>query len=72
MGIALQLARQAGVELPLSGLGEQLWRAAAQAAGPGASVSELARWVEQQTKTELTAGTGALGESAKAAAPTPK
>ena len=72
IGIALQLARQEGVELPLSGLGEQLWRAADQAAGPGASVSELVRWVEQQTKTELSAGASALGVSAKAAAAAPK
>ncbi|MCI4431766.1 MAG: hypothetical protein JHC40_21675 [Burkholderiales bacterium] len=42
--------------LPLSGLGEQLWRAAAREAGPGASISELARWVEGQTGISLTPG----------------
>jgi len=42
--------------MPLSGLGQQLWRAAALAAGPGASVSELARWVETQAATPVTPG----------------
>lgn len=57
MGIALELGREAQLPLPLSGLGLQLWRAAALAAGPGASVSELARWVEQQAGTAVTPGT---------------
>jgi 3-hydroxyisobutyrate dehydrogenase len=56
MGIALELGREAQLPLPLSGLGLQLWRAAALAAGPGASVSELARWVEQQAGTAVTPG----------------
>lgn len=56
MGIALELGRDAQLPLPLSGLGQQLWRAAALAAGPGASVSELARWVEQQAGVQVTPG----------------
>ncbi len=56
MGIALELGREAQLPLPLSALGQQLWRAAALAAGPGASVSELARWVEQQAGTAVTPG----------------
>ena len=59
MGIAMELGREAQLPLPLSGLGLQLWRAAALAAGPGASVSELARWVEQQAGTAVTPGTDA-------------
>ena len=59
MGIALELGREAQLPLPLSALGQQLWRAAALAAGPGASVSELARWVEQQAGTAVTPGAGA-------------
>jgi 3-hydroxyisobutyrate dehydrogenase-like beta-hydroxyacid dehydrogenase len=59
MGIALELGREAQLPLPLSGLGLQLWRAAALAAGPGASVSELARWVEQQAGTAVTPGADA-------------
>ena len=56
IGIAMGLARDAQMALPLSGLGEQLWRAAARQAGPGASISELARWVEGQTGVTLTPG----------------
>ena len=41
--------------MPLSGLGQQLWGRRA-AAGPGASVSELARWVETQAATPVTPG----------------
>jgi 3-hydroxyisobutyrate dehydrogenase-like beta-hydroxyacid dehydrogenase len=58
IGIALQLARETATPMPLSGLGQQLWRMAEQAAAPGASVSELVRWVERQTGTELTPGRG--------------
>jgi 3-hydroxyisobutyrate dehydrogenase len=59
IGIALELAREANLSVPLSDLSQQLWRAAALAAGPGASVSELARWVEQQTGTPITPGAAA-------------
>ena len=59
IGIAMGLAREVQMSVPLSSLGEQLWRAAARQAGPGASISELARWVEGQTGTELTPGRGA-------------
>lgn len=58
MGIAVELARATGTPVPLWGLGQQLWRMADHAAGAGASVSELVRWVEQQTGTELTPGSG--------------
>jgi 3-hydroxyisobutyrate dehydrogenase len=56
MGIAVELARGTGTPVPLWGLGQQLWRMADHAAGPGASVSELVRWVERQSGTELTPG----------------
>jgi len=56
IGIAMELGRESQLPMPLSGLGQQLWRAAALAAGPGASVSELARWVEQQAGTSVTPG----------------
>ncbi len=58
IGVAMGLARDAQMALPLSGLGEQLWRAAARQAGPGASISELARWVEGQTGVTLAPGSG--------------
>lgn len=56
MGIALELAHDTETPTPLWGLAQQLWRMADHAAGPGASVSELVRWVERQTGTELTPG----------------
>jgi 3-hydroxyisobutyrate dehydrogenase-like beta-hydroxyacid dehydrogenase len=56
MGIAVELARETATPVPLWGLAQQLWRMADQAAGPGASVSELVRWVERQTGTELVPG----------------
>jgi 3-hydroxyisobutyrate dehydrogenase-like beta-hydroxyacid dehydrogenase len=56
IGIAMQLARSEDVPAPLSALGQELWRAAGRAAEPEASVSELARWVERTTGTEISAG----------------
>ena len=58
IGIALELGRTTGVPTPLSTLGQTLWQAAAAGAAPDASVSELARWVERTTGTEITAGSG--------------
>ncbi|MCP5287032.1 MAG: NAD(P)-dependent oxidoreductase [Burkholderiaceae bacterium] len=58
VGIAVQLAQQTATPMPMAGLGQQLWRMADHAAGPGASVSELVRWVEQLSGTELTPGAG--------------
>jgi 3-hydroxyisobutyrate dehydrogenase len=51
--IALTLAREAGLPLPVSALGEQLWRAALAETGAGGNVSELFRWVERRTRTEI-------------------
>jgi 3-hydroxyisobutyrate dehydrogenase len=53
MGIAIQLARRHGVPTPVCALGEQLYRTASLAAGPGSSLSELARWVERNAGTEI-------------------
>lgn len=58
MGIAVELARETSTPVPLWALGQQLWRMADHAAGAGASVSELVRWVERQSGTELTPGAG--------------
>jgi 3-hydroxyisobutyrate dehydrogenase-like beta-hydroxyacid dehydrogenase len=56
VGIANTLARETGTAAPMAGLGQQLWQAAARAAGPDASVSELVRWVEQLSGTAITPG----------------
>jgi 3-hydroxyisobutyrate dehydrogenase-like beta-hydroxyacid dehydrogenase len=55
IGIAMELSRQAGLSTPMSALGQQLWAAASRAAGPEASVSELVRWVENQSGTQICA-----------------
>lgn len=56
IGIATTLARETASSAPLAGLGQQLWQAASRAAGADASVSELVRWVERQSGTEITPG----------------
>ena len=58
VGIAMHLAQDLKLSLPLSARGLELWRAADRHAGSGASVSELVRWVEFETGTEITPGTG--------------
>jgi len=59
MGIANALAREQKVSAPVSALSQQLWQAASRAAGAGASISELVRWVEKQSDTEITRGSAA-------------
>ena len=56
IGIAATLARANGNSVPLTGLAQQLWQAADIAAGEGASVSELVRWVENQSGVAITPG----------------
>jgi 3-hydroxyisobutyrate dehydrogenase len=56
VGIAMGLAQEQGLPLPLSAVGQQLYRAAALGVGPGKSVSEMIRWLEQLAATELTPG----------------
>jgi len=58
VGIANALARETGTAAPMAGLGQQLWQAASRAAGAGASVSELVRWVERLNDVELGPGPG--------------
>lgn len=53
IGIGMELAARQHMPAPFSGSGQQLWRAASLAAGPGASVSELVHWVEKLTGTDI-------------------
>lgn len=53
MGIARELAQSVQVPPALSSLAFDLWRKASQEAGPGASISELVRWVERATGVEI-------------------
>jgi 3-hydroxyisobutyrate dehydrogenase len=58
IGIALGVAREAGVQMPLCEAGHPLWQAADRAQGPGVSVSELVRWIEQREGIEIASGAG--------------
>jgi 3-hydroxyisobutyrate dehydrogenase-like beta-hydroxyacid dehydrogenase len=53
VGIASRLADEQGVPVPVTALGEQLWRAAHTALGPGASIVDVVRWYEQATGVQL-------------------
>jgi 3-hydroxyisobutyrate dehydrogenase len=53
IGIALQVARDAGVAMPLCEAGRPLWQAADRARGAGVSISELVRWIEQRAGVEI-------------------
>jgi 3-hydroxyisobutyrate dehydrogenase-like beta-hydroxyacid dehydrogenase len=58
VAIANTLALDTGTAAPMAGLAQQLWQAAARAAGPAASVSEMVRWVEQLNSAEVSPGAG--------------
>ena len=51
--IALELAAQQKMPLPFWSEGQQIWQQADREAGPGASVSELVRYIERETGVEI-------------------
>jgi len=51
--IALTLAREAELPLPASALGAELWRAVLSESAADSNVSELFRWVERRSATEI-------------------
>ncbi len=53
IGIAMRLAQDMNLPMPLSGLGQHLWQSALQQSEPQASVSEMARWVERLTGVQI-------------------
>jgi len=53
VGIACELAQSAQVPLSICALGHELWQRAAQDAPPGASISEVVRWVEKAAGVEI-------------------
>ena len=61
IGIAMELAKLNGVTAPLSGLGRDLWKVAGLHSDKGASISNMVRWVEQMTNTEITSSS--VGEA---------
>jgi 3-hydroxyisobutyrate dehydrogenase-like beta-hydroxyacid dehydrogenase len=56
MGIAATLAQQTHTPAPVWAVAQTLWQKALENAAPQASVSEVVRWMEQQTGTDLSAG----------------
>jgi len=56
IGIAMHLADDLALSLPLVSQGRRLWDKASQHADGGGSVSELVRWVEQTTGVDITSG----------------
>lgn len=57
IGIALRLADNHALPLPLAHLSQRLWKSAADASDNDSSISEMVRWVEKMTGTELTSAT---------------
>lgn len=58
IGIAMELASSQGIPLPLSAFTQHLWKAAQRHAGKDSSISNMVRWVEYMTGTEITSGSG--------------
>lgn len=56
IGIAMKLARNLELPLPLSALGQHLWMAADRWAEKGSSLSHMVSWVGQMTGTVITPG----------------
>ena len=54
INIAMELADRMGILIPLSSSGRDLWEKAVQLAGRDSSISEVVRWVEHNTNTEIT------------------
>jgi 3-hydroxyisobutyrate dehydrogenase len=56
IGIAMELAKRNGLPAPLSALGQELWKAAGRHSKKGGSISNMVRWIESMTRTEITSG----------------
>lgn len=53
IGIAMKLAGNEGLSLPIADLAQRLWKSAGDASEKDCSISEMVRWVEKMTGTEL-------------------
>lgn len=54
IGIAMNLAGRNDLSIPLSALDQKLWQEAAREYEEGASISNIVRWLEHRTGTEIT------------------
>ncbi|HSW22969.1 MAG TPA: NAD(P)-dependent oxidoreductase [Burkholderiaceae bacterium] len=61
IGIALGVAHESGLAMPLGEAAHPLWQAADRAQGAGASISELVRWIEQRAGVEIRSPSVATG-----------
>jgi 3-hydroxyisobutyrate dehydrogenase-like beta-hydroxyacid dehydrogenase len=63
IGIAMELAKRKNLPAPLSALGQELWQAAERFSEKGCSLSNMVRWVEHMTHTQITpTSSGPAGE----------
>jgi 3-hydroxyisobutyrate dehydrogenase len=53
IGIAMELAKRKGLATPMSALNLDLWKAAERYSEKGSSISNVVRYVESMTKTEI-------------------
>ncbi len=53
IGIAMKLAGDLGLSLPIADLAQRLWMFAGEASGKDSSIGEMVRWVEKMTGTGL-------------------
>jgi len=56
IGIAVELADTLELPIPMSALGQHLWKAAGQSSKKGDSISHMVRWVESMTGTKIVPG----------------
>lgn len=56
IGIAMELAENLELPVPLSALGYHLWKAAERHSDSGSSISNMVRWVESTTGVKLLGG----------------
>jgi 3-hydroxyisobutyrate dehydrogenase len=56
IGIAMELAKRNAIPMPLASLDQELWKAAERSSEKGSNVSDMVRWIERMTKTEITSG----------------
>jgi 3-hydroxyisobutyrate dehydrogenase len=53
INIAVEKAKELGLELPLSFKGREIWEIAAEFSGKGASISEMVKYIENKTDTRI-------------------
>lgn len=51
--IAVNLAREIGLDMPLSFTGRDLWEKAAKSANEESSISDMVKWIEHRTNTTI-------------------